>query len=214
RWCRGSPVAVAMRAGAVLRLCARPGLRYQQGQRPGPGIREYFYYLDHQGQLFLDDTKVKNFITCFKDVGFLSFFFKHLERNRSGRYEAQFPFLSRCGRERNFLRCDDLPVVFTQLLPGSHGNPLLSYCGGGSQLVVPFQPGMLTVFPENGRLYHPAPQKSGGVGLVRSALASQWSSGFQFGEGSERAPTHFLWEGRSYRLSGELLGILRAEKSG
>ncbi|XP_048142344.1 UPF0598 protein C8orf82 homolog isoform X2 [Corvus hawaiiensis] len=203
-----------MRVGAVLRLCARPALWYQQGQRPGPGSREYFYYLDHQGQLFLDDTKVKNFITCFKDVGFLSFFFKHLERNRSGRYEAEFPFLSRCGRERNFLRCEDLPVVFTQILPGSDGNHLLSYCGGGARLAVPFQPGMLTVFPENGRLYHPAPDQAGGVGLVRSALASEWSLGFQFGEGSERPPTHFLWEGRRYRLSGELLGILRAEKSG
>nr|XP_026654873.1 UPF0598 protein C8orf82 homolog [Zonotrichia albicollis] len=55
-----------MRVGAVLRLCSRPELRYQQGQRPEPGIREYFYYVDHQGQLFLDDTKVKNFVTCFK----------------------------------------------------------------------------------------------------------------------------------------------------
>ncbi|XP_064492156.1 UPF0598 protein C8orf82 homolog isoform X2 [Pseudopipra pipra] len=77
-----------MRAGPVRWLCARPGPRYRQGQRPEPRTREYFYYLDHQGQLFLDDTKVKNFITCFKDVSFLSFFFKHLERNRSGRYEA------------------------------------------------------------------------------------------------------------------------------
>lgn len=51
RCSRGSPVAVAMRAGAVLRLCACPGLRYQQGQRAGPGRREYFYYLDHQGQV-------------------------------------------------------------------------------------------------------------------------------------------------------------------
>ncbi|NWI04532.1 CH082 protein, partial [Tichodroma muraria] len=214
RPCRGSPVAVAMRAGPVLRLCARPGPQYRQGQRPGPGTREYFYYVDHQGQLFLDDTKVKNFITCFKDVGFLSFFFKHLERNRSGRYQAEFPFLSRCGRERNFLRCADVPVVFTQILPGSSGNSLLSYCGGGSKLAVPFQPGMLAVFPENGRLYHPAPEKAGGVGLVRSSLAAEWSSEFQFEEGPEKPPTHFLWEGRRYRLSGELLGILRAERSG
>uniref|UniRef100_A0A8C5JVU8 Uncharacterized protein n=1 Tax=Junco hyemalis TaxID=40217 RepID=A0A8C5JVU8_JUNHY len=49
--CRGSPLAVAMRVGAVLRLCSRPELRYQQGQRPEPGIREYFYYVDHQGQV-------------------------------------------------------------------------------------------------------------------------------------------------------------------
>ncbi|XP_037983897.1 UPF0598 protein C8orf82 homolog [Motacilla alba alba] len=205
-----------MRAGAVLRLCSPPGLLYQQGQRPGPGIREYFYYVDHQGQLFLDDTKVKNFVTCFKDVKFLSFFFRHLERNRGGRYRALFPFVSRCGRERNFLRCSDLPVVFTQILPGSRGDPdpVLSYCGGGSELTVPFRPGMLAVFPENGRLYHPAPEKVGGVGLVRSALAQELSSGFGFRDGPENPPTHFTWRGREYRLSGEILGILRAEKSG
>ncbi|XP_037325310.2 UPF0598 protein C8orf82 homolog isoform X2 [Pungitius pungitius] len=39
---------------------------YVQGQSPEPRIREYFYYIDHQGQLFLDDTKLKNFVTCFK----------------------------------------------------------------------------------------------------------------------------------------------------
>ncbi|XP_030333946.1 UPF0598 protein C8orf82 homolog [Strigops habroptila] len=200
-----------MRLLPALRLrpgpsAAAPG--YRQGQRPEPRTREYFYYLDHQGQLFLDDTKVKNFITCFKDVAFLSFFFKQLEQNRSGRYEAEFPFLSRCGRERNFLRCDDRPVVFTHLLPGD--SRLLSYCGAGERLVVPFQPEKLTVFPENGRLYHPAPAKSGGVGLVRSALALEWSSRFQYEHGQEQPPTHFLWEGRSYRLTEELLPLLWA----
>ncbi|NXI29440.1 CH082 protein, partial [Sterrhoptilus dennistouni] len=183
--------------------------------RPGPGIREYFYYVDDHGQLFLDDAKVKNFITCFKDIKFLSFFFKHLERNLSGRYHERFPFLSRCGRERNFLRCSDLPVVFTQILPGKPGgNFLLSYCGGGSELTVPFQPGMLTVFPANGRVYHPAPVKSGGVGLVSSALAAEFSSGFRFEDGQENPPTHFWWDGKSYRLPMELLVVLRAEKSG
>ncbi|KAM4685857.1 UPF0598 protein C8orf82 homolog isoform 2-T2 [Amazona ochrocephala] len=200
-----------MRLLPALRLrpgpsAAVPG--YRQGQSPEPRTREYFYYLDHQGQLFLDDTKVKNFITCFKDVAFLSFFFKQLEPNRSGRYEAEFPFLSRCGRERNFLRCEDRPIVFTHLLPGD--SRLLSFCGGGERLAVPFQPEKLTVFPENGRLYHPAPAKSGGVGLVRSALAWEWSSGFQYGRGQEQPPTHFLWEGRSYRLTEELLPLLRA----
>ncbi|XP_033924976.1 UPF0598 protein C8orf82 homolog [Melopsittacus undulatus] len=193
-----------------------PALRvragYRQGQSPEPRMREYFYYLDHQGQLFLDDSKVKNFITCFKDVAFLSFFFKQLERNRSGRYEAEFPFLSRCGRERNFLRCEDRPIVFTHLLPGN--SQLLSYCGGGERLAVPFQPGMLTVFPDNGRLYHPAPAKSGGVGLVRSALAWEWSSSFQYEQGQEQIPTHFLWEGRSYQLNQELLPLLQAGSAG
>uniref|UniRef100_A0A8C9MKY1 Chromosome 8 open reading frame 82 n=1 Tax=Serinus canaria TaxID=9135 RepID=A0A8C9MKY1_SERCA len=142
-------------------------------------------------QLFLDDTKVKNFVTCFKDVRFLSFFFRHLERNRVGRYQGRFPWVSRCGRERNFLRCSDLPVVFTQLLRGSRGSSLLSYCGGGAELAVPFQPGMLAVLPENGRLYHPAPERVGAVGLVRSALAQELSAGFRFRHGPEMPPTHF-----------------------
>ncbi|XP_010567632.1 PREDICTED: UPF0598 protein C8orf82 homolog [Haliaeetus leucocephalus] len=163
-----------------------------------------------QGRLFLDDTKVKNFITCFKDVGFLTFFFKRLEPNRSGRYEAEFPFLSLCGRERNFLRCDDRPVVFTQLLPGSGESRLLSYCGGGERLAVPFQPESLVMLPENGRLYHPAPAKAGGVGLVRSALAFEWSPCFEYGRGPAQAPTHFVWEGRRYQLTEELLPLLRA----
>ncbi|PNI88662.1 C8orf82 isoform 3 [Pan troglodytes] len=42
------------------------GVSYTQGQSPEPRTREYFYYVDHQGQLFLDDSKMKNFITCFK----------------------------------------------------------------------------------------------------------------------------------------------------
>ncbi|XP_075351522.1 UPF0598 protein C8orf82 homolog [Mycteria americana] len=204
------PPALRLRLRPGASGAAGPGAGYQQGQRPGPRTREYFYYIDHQGQLFLDDTKVKNFITCFKDVGFLTFFFKRLEPNRSGRYEAEFPFLSLCGRERNFLRCDDRPVVFTQLLPGSGENRLLSYCGGGERLAVPFQPESLVMLPENGRLYHPAPVKAGGVGLVRSALAFEWSPCFEYGRGPAQPPTHFIWEGRRYRLTEELLPLLRA----
>ncbi|XP_030820631.1 UPF0598 protein C8orf82 homolog [Camarhynchus parvulus] len=129
-----------MRVGAVLRLCSRPELRYQQGQRPEPGIREYFYYVDHQGQLFLDDTKVKNFVTCFKDVGFLSSFSRSQER---------FPFLS----------------------PGA-------------------------------------------VGLVRWALAQELSAHFRFHNGPQEPPTHLVWRGKEHRLCGEILGMLRAHRSG
>ncbi|XP_075561958.1 UPF0598 protein C8orf82 homolog [Pelecanus crispus] len=208
------PPALRLRLRPGASGAAGPGPGYRQGQRPGPRTREYFYYLDHQGQLFLDDTKVKNFITCFKDVGFLAFFFKQLEPNRSGRYETEFPFLSLCGRERNFLRCDDRPIVFTQLLPGSGENRLLSYCGGGERLAVPFQPESLAMLPENGRLYHPAPAKAGGVGLVRSALAFEWSPCFEYGRGPAQPPTHFIWEGRRYQLTEELLPLLRAGGAG
>ncbi|KAK5906804.1 hypothetical protein CesoFtcFv8_004715 [Champsocephalus esox] len=145
---------------------SRTTATYIQGQSPEPRIREYFYYIDHQGQLFLDETKVKNFVTCFKDVKFLVFFFSRLRANQSGRYEEDFPFLSLCGRERNFVRCDDRPVVFTHLLQSPAGVPgdqeLLSFCGGADKLSAPFRPETLYMHPVSGRLYHPCSERDGG----------------------------------------------------
>ena len=77
---------------------------YTQGQYFNHKTREYFYYIDHQGQLFLDDAKVKNFISCFQEKDFLAFFFKKVRLNTTGRYEKEFPYVSPCGREKNFIR--------------------------------------------------------------------------------------------------------------
>lgn len=38
---------------------------YVQGQQVGKR-REYYYYIDHNGYLFLDDARMKNFTSCFK----------------------------------------------------------------------------------------------------------------------------------------------------
>ncbi|KAM5157710.1 UPF0598 protein C8orf82 homolog [Mantella aurantiaca] len=207
---------IAMSCGPVLRalrLSRLPSLRrvsYVQGQSPGPRLREYFYYIDHQGQLFLDDAKVKNFITCFKDKKFLVFFFRQVRRNGSGRYEAEFPYISPCGGEHNYIRCEDRPIVFTHLLTDeSSGLQRLSYCGGGDQLAVPFEPERLAMLPDNGRVYHPAPERSGGVGLVKSALAYELSPCFEFTGGSNSGtPSHFHWGGKRYRLTNELIALI------
>lgn len=161
-------------------------------------------------QLFLDDSKMKNFITCFKDPQFLVTFFSRLRPNRSGRYEASFPFLSPCGRERNFLRCDDRPVVFTHLLAAGPGPPRLSYCGGGEALAVPFEPARLLPLADNGRLYHPAPERAGGVGLVRSALAFELSACFEYAPGATALPSHVRWQGRRLALTMDLAPLLLA----
>lgn len=50
------------------------------------------------------------------DKQFLVFFFRRLRLNNTGRYSQDFPFVSLCGRERNFIRCDDLPIVFTHII--------------------------------------------------------------------------------------------------
>ncbi|XP_077441262.1 UPF0598 protein C8orf82 homolog [Vanacampus margaritifer] len=217
---RTTAVLVSQRLAAL--RCTPAGYRtvttaasYVQGQSPEPRIREYFYYIDHQGQLFLDDTKVKNFVTCFKDKQFLVFFFSRLRLNQSGRYQDDFPFLSPCGRERNFLRCDDRAVVFTHLLPGAtQDGDLLSFCGGAEKLTVPFDPAALYMRPASGRLYHPCSGRAGGVGLVRSALAIELSPFFVYGSerGQSGAPTHFLWREQQYALTDELAGSFAAEE--
>ncbi|KAF3690459.1 UPF0598 protein C8orf82 [Channa argus] len=211
--------ALSCRALTALRCLScgytacRSTATYIQGQSPEPRIREYFYYIDHQGQLFLDDTKVKNFVTCFKDKEFLVFFFSRLRLNRSSRYEEDFPFLSLCGRERNFLRCDDRPIVFTHLLHSPAGpqgiiadQELLSYCGGAEKLSVPFRPEALYMHPISGRLYHPCAEHSGGVGLVRSALAIELSTFFVYPADQSQSgqPKHFLWRGKKRTLTNEL----------
>ena len=57
------------------------------------------------------------------DKKFLDFFFKRVKLNTSDRYDSEFPYVSPCGRETNYVRCDDLPVVFSQLLDSS-GQPI------------------------------------------------------------------------------------------
>jgi hypothetical protein len=46
-------------------LCFKRSLSYEQGQYVNR-IRQYFYYIDHEGQLFMDDARMKNFTSCFK----------------------------------------------------------------------------------------------------------------------------------------------------
>lgn len=153
-------------------------------------------------KLFLDDAKMKNFTSCFKDKVFLAFFFKRLRRNTCGRYEDSFPFMSLCGRERNFIRCDDLPLVFTHLLNDGQD---LSYGYTGDKLTYPFTPDKLFMSPETGRVYHPGDEKFEGIGLVRSKLAIELSKGFEFEAGEDHPPTHFQWQGSRIELNTDWL---------
>lgn len=192
---------------------------YTQGQYAAKRIREYFYFIDHQGQLFLDDVKVKNFITCFKDEAFLQFFFKRVKKNQTGQYESSFPYLSLCGRERNYLRCDDTPIVYTHLKDVSNsgnGEHFLSVCGAGDKFLVPFRPKSLCMLPHTGRVYHEAEERFGGIGLIKSSLAIELSTGFRFDDQNGVAntdleasfPTRFLWKDNEYALTNEIVSKL------
>lgn len=183
-------------------------LHYVQGQEPEPKIREYFYFIDHQGQLFLDDARIKNFTSCFKEKDFLVFFFKRLRLNESDRYADEFPYLSPCGRERNFIRCDDKPIVYTHLIENDSGETLLSYGGAGNAMTTEFLPSRICMLPNTGRVYHPAPAKVGGIGLIKSSLAIELSKYFEFENGEDNPPTLFTWKGEKLYLTNDLIALM------
>lgn len=72
----------------------------------------------------------------------------------------------------------------------------------GDLLAVPFEPDKIYMHPENGRVYHPGPERTGAVGLVTSKLAIEFSKSFTFKEGCE-SPTHFTWNGTEHKLCSE-----------
>ena len=186
--------------------CFRSASHYVQGQSPERGIREYFYYIDHQGMLFLDDSRMKNFTSCFKEKQFLKFFFSRLKLNDTGRYYPDFPFLSPCGRERNFIRCDDVPIVFTNVLDSDSSEPKLAFNHADRYLTTAFKPERICMTTA-GRVYHPAPEKVGGIGLISDKLSIEWTAEkrFDFENGEHNPPTHFNWSLERIPLDNELI---------
>ncbi|XP_066920711.1 UPF0598 protein CG30010-like [Clytia hemisphaerica] len=190
--------------------------KYIQGQSfDDNNIREYFYYIDHQGQLFLEGTKIRNFVTCFKDKEFLVFFFKRLRLNKTGKYADDFPYISRCGPEVNYIRCESKPIVFTDIIPDSQNSDSdqIVLNGIGDKMAYSFEPSKLCMLPKNGRVYHPAPKRVGGAGILKTSLAIEFSSYFTFDDNcsDEDPPTHFEWKGKTYQLENELWNSLKDE---
>ena len=88
------------------------------------------------------------------------------------RYTEDFPYLSLCGKERNYVRCEDMPIVFNDVIDDN----LLSYNHGSRFLTVDFQPDKISMVPDTGRIYHPGPEKVGGLGLLSDKLGIQWTA--------------------------------------
>eukprot|EP00056_Hartaetosiga_gracilis_P009455 m.136062 g.136062 ORF g.136062 m.136062 type:complete len:253 (-) comp13130_c0_seq8:4167-4925(-) len=199
------------------RCASSTPLEYTQGQLVDKQ-REYFYFIDHNGFLFLDDTKMKNFTSQLKDRQFLDFFFRRVELNKTGRYEEYYPYLSRCGREMNFLNCDDTPFVFhtvrRRTAPAPRRRKLkktgtndnfqqnsslldceweLVYAGNCTQV---FSPDKITMDADTGRLYHPGIEGScfDRPWLIASKLAREMCKDIQFG----RTSSKFTWDGKTF----------------
>lgn len=72
--------------------------------------------------------------------------------NKRDRYLKEFPYVSLCGRERNYLRCEDLPFVITHLDENTdllHLNQIMS-----AHWAFHFDPHRLYHNPRNERLYY------------------------------------------------------------
>lgn len=119
--------------------------------------RRYFYNVDLQGRLFLEETIPKNIATSIKDERFLNFFFRMVRP--VGPREAEimtkfnicgddYPFVSPCGKELNFIRPAATPIVFHSLSPDKSR---LIYAGNKSQ---DFEASGLAVSKTTGRLFH------------------------------------------------------------
>jgi len=192
---------------------------YEQGQSPSPGIREYFFYVDHNGMLFQDDSRMKHFTAALKEKKLLHNFFKRLKPNETGRYMEEFSYISLCGRERNFVRCLDRPIVFTHVKKLQHRGEeqwCLLHNWAEDLLVQPFQPAKICMVPNTGRVYHPGPVLSGGIGLISDKLSIEWTSEhrFRFDHGEESPPTSFTWEDHDITLDNELLAMMTSEERG
>jgi len=129
----------------------------------------YFYSIDLQGRVFLENVHPKNMASSIKDTAFLDFFFRRIRR--VGPKQAallqdavgSYPFYSPCGVELNFIRPADSAIVFHDL----DGDELV-FAGTLRQ---PFHPASLAISAKTGRLYHELFNGMGGFGLIRSALA-------------------------------------------
>lgn len=191
---------------------------YTQGQEPSPGVREYFFYVDHHGRLFQDDSRMFHWTAALKEEKLLFNFFKRLKFNTTDRY-PEFRFLSLCGKERNFVRCDDRPIVFhnSRILPTPSGDSWhLLHNHAGEKLAVLFQPHLVTMVPSTGRVYHPGPKGTGGIGLVADRLSILWTEEkrFVFGNGEDLPPTAFIWEGEEVELKNSLMEKMTPEERG
>ena len=140
-----------------------------------------------------DDVKHKNFTSCFKEQRFLEHFYPRISRNEE-KYAKDFPWISKCGLENNYIRCDDLPIVFTSLLDKDK-NPVtnetyndakfLAYANFNAttininwKLVYPFDREKLHYCENSGRVYHPMKSRYGGVGLVKSQIVVDYFDEF------------------------------------
>jgi Domain of unknown function (DUF4505) len=124
--------------------------------------RCYFYNIDWHGRLYLEETMPKNIVTSIKDVRFLDFFFSRIMYVNDLQVEYMilhdipvydYPFISTCGKEWNFIRPVATPMVFHTLV--DRDQDLLYGSTDQSMLREPFnEVDGIALSKKTGKLYH------------------------------------------------------------
>ena len=196
----------------------RPSSPFRASRFFSAVTREYFYHVDDHGQVFLAETEPKNIATSLKDKKVVDFFTRHVRPNETGVHTRDYPWVSMCMGEHNFVSAAATPIVFQELrtvaqhraarrsrrsrdadadADGDEKNALLVY---GSRLVLPFQPDALRWDESSGRLFHPVPDVHGipnDLAMVRGSLVMQWMEDGLFLEDGAHASDEpvFVWHG-------------------
>jgi hypothetical protein len=124
--------------------------------------RCYFYNVDLHGRLYLEENPIKNITSSIKDAKFLDFFFAHIKYINETHKEymkqhdipvQDYPFVSICQREWNFIRPAATPIVFHSLIDNEQ---VLLY-GSSNTLLLrePFdETSGIVISKVSGKLYH------------------------------------------------------------
>lgn len=167
--------------------------------------RHYYYVMDTRGQVFLEETERRNIATSMKDVKFLNFLFRKLGPNPLPN-NIEYPYLSYCGSELNFL-CPEDPhsaVVFKDLVVDQLGE--LSSFEYGGNLTCKFDPSQLLYSPSTGRMYHKIDgqlsfQLSGHLGLLHPHLCQRLCAGLTVKETETGHSVYsILWNNLNYAV--------------
>jgi hypothetical protein len=144
---------------AVVTMTPAQQIVAAQQQQPQ---RCYFYNIDLHGRLYLEENPIKNITSSIKDMKFLDFFFAHIKYINETHQEymrqhdipvEDYPFVSICQREWNFIRPAATPIVFHSLIDNEQ---ILLY--GSSNILLLREPldetSGIVISKVSGKLYH------------------------------------------------------------